>query len=266
VHRANTTVDTLKQLFVFVPFAQMLAYMHVYLARIETGSHIIVFCPSAVVVHKVTLSLRVLGHRALPLMGRMSQENRQRALQQFKEGKVRILVCTDLAQRGLDIAHTDVVVNYSLPLAAKEYIHRVGRTARAGSHGKAVNFITQYDILALQSIEATTGVKMEELQVPEDAVQAVAQRVAEAELEAAREVKEQQRIDEAEKQHQEMAAPSGPSRRRQSASTMGADDANHGKANFGVTRMRRENEEKFATTTKQQRQTLQQKRREAVRK
>ena len=261
VHRANTTVEQLRQLYVFAPFGQMLSYLHCYLTK-ETGNHILIFCQSAALVHKITLTLRVLGHRALPLMGRMTQENRNTALTKFKEAKVRILVCTDLAQRGLDIPHTDVVVNYALPLNVKDYIHRVGRTARAGSAGKAVNLISQYDVPQLQAIEKTTGVRCDEFPIPEGEIALILQRVEDAEQEAIKEIRENEQMEKLEKEEKTHTAPREAKRMR-SQSSLAYDDSKHGQADFSALRMRRDNEEVFGMTKKEQRKSLWGKRREA---
>lgn len=263
VHRNNSTVEQLKQYYLFAPFAQMLPYLHYYLTK-ETGNHILVFCQSGALVHKLTLTLRLLGHRALPLMGRMTQENRNVALQKFKDGKVRILVCTDLAQRGLDIPHTDVVVNYALPLGIKDYIHRVGRTARAGAQGKAVNLISQYDIVQLQSIEKTTGVQCQEWPVAEGEIQALLQRVEDAEQEANREIRENEESERLEKEEHKISHSRIGKRNR--GDDLGVDDSRHGAADFGVIRERRQNEEVFGMTRKQQFKGLWSKRREAKKK
>ncbi|EKG03976.1 ATP-dependent RNA helicase, putative [Trypanosoma cruzi] len=264
VHRKNTTVDTLKQYYVFCPFAQMLSYLHLYLTR-ETGNHILVFCRSAALVHRITLTLRILGHQALPLMGRMDQTNRNIALTKFKEGKIRILVCTDVAQRGLDISHTDVVVNYALPDRVEDYIHRVGRTARAGAQGKAVNIISQYDILLLQRIEATTGVKCEEWPVQEGDVAAVLQRVEDAEQETIKEIRENEQESKFEKEVRQLVTAKRGKRGR-GEGDMGYDDSKHGKVDFATLRLRRENEAVFKMTKKEQRKSLWAKRRETQKK
>lgn len=261
VHRNNTTVEQLKQYYIFAPFAQMLTYLHWYLTK-ETGNHILVFCQSGALVQRITLTLRLLGHRALPLMGKMTQENRNVALQKFKEGKVRILVCTDLAQRGLDIPHTDVVVNYALPLGVKDYIHRVGRTARAGAHGKAVNIISQYDIVQLQTIEKATGVQCSEWLINEGDIQMVLQRVEDAEQEASKEMREHEESDRLEKE-QTKHTEARVAKRRRSNDDFSVDDAKHGTRDFGVIRERRMNEEVFGMTKKQQFKSLWAKRREA---
>lgn len=75
--------------------------------------------------------------------GQMTQTKRLSALNKFKEGSRNILIATDVASRGLDIPDVDLVVNYDIPSNGKDYIHRVGRTARAGKAGRALNFVTQ---------------------------------------------------------------------------------------------------------------------------
>ncbi|KAH9581976.1 Helicase [Trypanosoma melophagium] len=260
VHRKNTTVDTLKQYYIFAPFAQMLPYLHVYLTR-ETGNHILVFCRSAALVHRITLTLRILGHQALPLMGRMDQTNRNIALTKFKEGKVRILVCTDVAQRGLDIPHTDVVVNFALPDRVEDYIHRVGRTARAGAQGKAVNIISQYDVVLLQKVEASTGVKCVEWPVQEGDVAVILQRVEDAEQEAVKEMRENEEEVKFQKETRQLTTAKKAKRDR-GDKDMGHDDAKHASADFGTLRLRREHESVFKMTKKEQYRSLWAKRRE----
>ncbi len=76
----------------------------------------------------------------------MSQNKRLGALNKFRSKNRSILIATDVASRGLDIPHVDVVVNFDLPTDSKTYIHRVGRTARAGKAGKSISFVSQYDV------------------------------------------------------------------------------------------------------------------------
>jgi ATP-dependent RNA helicase DDX49/DBP8 len=83
------------------------------------------------------------------------------ALGKFKSSLVRVLVSTDVASRGLDIPEVDLVVNFDLPRVPSDYVHRVGRTARAGRRGRAVAMVTQYDVALLQGIEGLVGRKME---------------------------------------------------------------------------------------------------------
>ena len=87
--------------------------------------------------------LRHLGLHAIPLHGKMTQAKRLGSLNKFKDRSQSILVATDVASRGLDIPHVDIVVNFDIPTHSKDYIHRVGRTARAGRSGRAITFVTQ---------------------------------------------------------------------------------------------------------------------------
>ena len=93
--------------------------------------------------------LRNLGFKAVCLHGQMTQTKRLGALNKFKEGARNILIATDVASRGIDIPSVDLVLNFDIPGNGKDYIHRVGRTARAGRSGRAISFVTQYDLFAL---------------------------------------------------------------------------------------------------------------------
>lgn len=92
----------------------------------------------------------------------MSQNRRLAALGKFKSGISRVLITTDVASRGLDIPEVDVVINFDLPRDADDYIHRVGRTARAGRKGQSISLVTQHDIALLQNIEEQIGKKMDD--------------------------------------------------------------------------------------------------------
>merc|ERR1711972_760013 len=103
------------------------------------------------------------------------------ALSGFKAKENRILVCTDVASRGLDVPAVDLVINYDIPRNSKDYIHRVGRTARAGRSGRAMTLVTQYDIELLQRIEHFLERKLDEFtELKEPAVKAGHERVLEA--------------------------------------------------------------------------------------
>ena len=83
-------------------------------------------------------------------------------MNKFKLGERQILIATDVASRGLDIPLVDLVINFDIPSNSKDYIHRVGRTARAGKSGRALTMVTQYDIEILQKIENLLGKKLDE--------------------------------------------------------------------------------------------------------
>lgn len=89
---------------------------------------------------------------------------------QFKNGSVPLLIATDVASRGLDIPTVDMVLNYDMPAQAEDYVHRVGRTARAGKGGWALSFVTQYEDDIMKSIQGTVGHELEPLSVREDDV------------------------------------------------------------------------------------------------
>ena len=97
------------------------------------------------------------------LHGDLRQNKRSRILKDFRDDKFRILIATDIASRGLDVPHIEHVINYDLPQVPEDFIHRIGRTARAGSVGEAVSFITPNDKRMWKSIENL----MEELKNPE---------------------------------------------------------------------------------------------------
>ncbi|CAI5702982.1 hypothetical protein KXD40_004024 [Peronospora effusa] len=103
-----------------------------------------------------------LDIKCVTLHSMMSQNRRLAALGKFKSGLSHILISTDVASRGLDIPEVDIVMNFDLPRDADDYIHRVGRTARAGRNGQAISLVTQHDIELLQNIEAKVGKKMDD--------------------------------------------------------------------------------------------------------
>merc|ERR1712112_587939 len=98
----------------------------------------------------------------------------------FKSKSRPILLATDVASRGLDIPRVDIVINFDIPTHSKDYIHRVGRTARAGRAGKAVTFVSQYDVELYQRIEQLLGKKLPLYPTVEEEVMLLGERVGEA--------------------------------------------------------------------------------------
>jgi ATP-dependent RNA helicase RhlE len=98
--------------------------------------------------------------------GNKSQGARSRVLDDFKAGRVRVLVATDVAARGLDIAHLPLVVNFDLPLIAEDYVHRIGRTGRAGQQGRAVSLMSASEIGLLRQIQRLVAAPLERSAVP----------------------------------------------------------------------------------------------------
>merc|ERR1719461_772017 len=139
---------------------------------------------------RLAVMLRRLGLKAIPIHGRLNQSARLGALSRFKAGEREMLICTDVASRGLDIPSVDVVVNYDIPLHSKDYIHRVGRTARAGRTGRAVNIVTQYDVELFLRIEQLIKKKLKEFPTQEEEGMVMYERVEEAQRIANCEMKE----------------------------------------------------------------------------
>jgi superfamily II DNA/RNA helicase len=102
----------------------------------------LVFVATTYATEHVANKLRGLGIAAAPLHGKLSQGGRTRVLSDFKDGILRVLVATDVAARGLDIEGLPVVVNYDLPRSPADYVHRIGRTGRAGMSGIALSFVS----------------------------------------------------------------------------------------------------------------------------
>ena len=106
---------------------------------------------------KVVRDLDKAGIEAMAIHGNKSQNARQKALQGFKEGRLWVLVATDIAARGIDIDGLSHVFNYDLPNEPETYIHRIGRTGRAGRAGRAVSFCCQEELPYLRDIQKLTG-------------------------------------------------------------------------------------------------------------
>ncbi|KAI3633196.1 hypothetical protein MIR68_008734 [Amoeboaphelidium protococcarum] len=190
VSEKYSTVDSLKQYYLFIPLVHKDAYL-AYTVNELTGSSIIIFTATCNSSQKLAIMLRNLGFSAVSLHGQMSQPKRLGALSSFTSGSRNILVATDVASRGLDLPKVDVVLNYDLPTNSKTYIHRVGRTARAGKSGKSISFVTQYDVEMFQKLETTIGKKMDLFDAPKENVMCLNERVAEAQRFAVMELKDQ---------------------------------------------------------------------------
>lgn len=111
------------------------------------------------------MTLNDIGFETVSLHSMIPQKERLAALAKFKSNTVKMLIATDVASRGLDIPTVEFVINHNIPHIPKEYIHRVGRTARAGKGGKAVSLVTPYDIKLLKAIEDYVNMKLSELKV-----------------------------------------------------------------------------------------------------
>ena len=114
---------------------------------------ILIFVKTKYGTEKLTKRLSKNSIKATALHGGLRQNKRTRIMENFRTEKIKILVATDIASRGLDIPHIEHVINFDLPQASEDFIHRIGRTARAGSIGEAVSFVTPNDTRIWKSIE-----------------------------------------------------------------------------------------------------------------
>jgi ATP-dependent RNA helicase RhlE len=165
-----TTVDKVKQYFYRVPnFRTKLNFVSYLLLNQEVFKRVIVFCrtkENAEDVFKV-LNRRTEGEVRI-LHSNKAQSSRINAIEAFKSGSVRVLVSTDVSARGIDVTEISHVINFDLPPRYEDYVHRIGRTARANTDGVAISFIGPEEDFHLENIEKLIRMKIEELPFPEE--------------------------------------------------------------------------------------------------
>jgi ATP-dependent RNA helicase DDX47/RRP3 len=186
-----STVDTLLQYYIFLPAKLKDCYL-VWLLNELAGNTMIIFVSTCNTAQRLALMLRNLGFPAIPIHGQMPQPKRLGALTKFKAGERSILLATDVASRGLDIPAVDCVINCDIPANSKDYVHRVGRTARAGRSGKSISLVTQYDVELYQRIEQLIGKKLPPFEVQKEAVGMLQERVYEAQRLASQQMKDEE--------------------------------------------------------------------------
>ncbi|XP_062610714.1 probable ATP-dependent RNA helicase DDX49 [Saccostrea cucullata] len=125
-----------------------------------------------------------LGLPCVVLHSMIRQKERLAALAKFKSNQINILIATDVASRGLDIPTVDLIINHNVPNKPKDYVHRVGRTARAGRHGTSITLVTQFDVRLVHAIEEFVNSKMDEYDTKEKEVMKILVEVATAKREA----------------------------------------------------------------------------------
>ncbi|KIW01105.1 uncharacterized protein PV09_07392 [Verruconis gallopava] len=152
---------TLQQRYLLVPVTQREPFLHVLLltpANVEKS--VIIFCNTKATATFLEHMLRLLEHRVTSLHAGLPQPLRIANLARFRARAARILIATDVAARGLDIPEVELVINYDVPRDPDDYIHRVGRTARAGRRGESLTFVGQRDVQLVKGIEERVGSKM----------------------------------------------------------------------------------------------------------
>ncbi|KAK6457407.1 ATP-dependent rRNA helicase RRP3 [Scheffersomyces xylosifermentans] len=184
------TADNLMQSMMLVSDGYKNTYL-IHLLNEFVGKSIIIFARTCAHTQRTSLLARILGFSAVPLHGQLTQAQRLGSLNKFKSGKANILIATDVAARGLDIPSVDVVINYDIPTDSKAYIHRVGRTARAGRSGKSISLVTQYDLEMYLRIESVLGKRLpKDPSPPREILDALHVHVDRATAEAIRQTKD----------------------------------------------------------------------------
>ncbi len=128
---------------------------------------VIIFCGKKDRVKDIDRQLRRLKINCAPMHSDLSQQERDEVMYRFKAGQVDVLVATDIVSRGIDIDDIRIVINFDVPHDAEDYVHRIGRTARADRDGQAITFISDRDILRFRQIEQFLGKEVEKLPLPE---------------------------------------------------------------------------------------------------
>ena len=166
---AAKTTEELNQKYMLVPLNLRECYL-VNLLNTYKGSLTIIFAATSQKCHFLHLLLEKLKIKTALIHSQMPQKQRLENLQLFKSQQIKILVATDVASRGLDIPSVDLVINYDMPLNPTTYVHRVGRTARAGRSGLSISLITQFDVEVMTEIEGFVNKKMVEVKRDEKTV------------------------------------------------------------------------------------------------
>ena len=158
---AESYVDPskLKQVFYDAPDSKKFSLL-VHLLKNERAGLVMVFCNTRRNTDFVAKNLRKLGVEAMAIHGGFSQAKRNRTMDDFNSEKMYVLVCTDVAARGLDIKGVSHVYNYDIPKSSKDYIHRIGRTARAGHEGKAISILASRDHENFRAVQSDRSLEI----------------------------------------------------------------------------------------------------------
>ncbi|MGR9051994.1 MAG: DEAD/DEAH box helicase [Gammaproteobacteria bacterium] len=161
----TSTAETIRQRYWFVSGVHKLDALTRILES-ESFDGIIIFVRTKTSTVELAEKLEARGYAAAALNGDMSQVLRERTVAQLKSGKLDILIATDVAARGLDVERVSHVINYDIPYDTEAYIHRIGRTGRAGRTGDAILFVAPRERRLLSNIEKATKQKVEEMELP----------------------------------------------------------------------------------------------------
>jgi len=151
IARSGTTVKDVTQELFFVKKEEKPRLLEKMLQ--DYRGSVLVFCRTKYSAKKIAALVRALGHKSVEMHGNRSLSQRKDALEGFKTGRYRVLIATDIAARGIDVTNIELVLNYDLPENPEDYVHRIGRTARAGITGRAISFAEPNQKADVRSIE-----------------------------------------------------------------------------------------------------------------
>lgn len=165
VDKQNTTADTVSQVVYPVEQRRKRELISELIGR-KNWQRVLIFTATRDAADVLVKELNLDGIPSSVVHGEKAQGSRRRALREFKEGKIRALVATEVAARGLDIQDLEYVVNYDLPFLAEDYVHRIGRTGRAGKTGVAISLVSREEERTLADIEKLIGHKIRRITIP----------------------------------------------------------------------------------------------------
>ena len=165
VAKQNAIADTLEHI-VYPVGEHQKAELFIELINKHNWFKVLVFTSTKAQADELMTKLKPLKIKTALCHSDKSQGSRRRAIADFKSDKVQVLIATEVAARGLDIKNLDHVINYNLPYLAEDYVHRIGRTGRAGSKGQAISFVSREEERALSNIEKLIGERITRIKLP----------------------------------------------------------------------------------------------------
>jgi ATP-dependent RNA helicase DeaD len=177
ITKSDTTNKNIKQ-FYYVVHERERDDALIRLLDVKNPHKCIVFCRTKKEVDRLSSFLSAQGYGAKGLHGDMEQREREEVIKGFKRGKLEILIATDVAARGLDVSDVTHVFNYHIPFDSESYVHRIGRTGRAGREGEAISIVTPHEFNALKKIQKDVGSTLESRVIPSGVDMAMKKRDA----------------------------------------------------------------------------------------
>ncbi|MGL5440621.1 MAG: DEAD/DEAH box helicase, partial [Filifactoraceae bacterium] len=165
IENKTVTVDRIEQSYIRVKQNDKTEVL-TRILDIENSKKSIIFCNTKRMVDELTAEMQNRGYLVEGLHGDLKQQKRDQVLERFKNGHVNVLIATDVAARGLDINNVDIVFNYDIPQEEEQYVHRIGRTGRAGKHGKSYSFAYGRELDRIRHIEKYAKILIKEESIP----------------------------------------------------------------------------------------------------